>query len=50
MNFTRKEVKIMPYEKPEVIVLGEAALLIQGSKGAVNDAGQGIGDDSDLEN
>lgn len=39
----------MTYEKPEVVVLGDAAILIQGSKGAVNDGGQGIGFDDDLE-
>jgi hypothetical protein len=39
----------MLYEKPEVLVIGEAAQLIQGEKQGLNDAGVGIGGDADLE-
>jgi hypothetical protein len=33
----RKEVSRMPYEKPETIVIGQAEILIQGSKSGVDD-------------
>jgi hypothetical protein len=39
----------MSYEKPEVVVLGDAAVIIQGEKSGQHDAGVGIGLDSDME-
>jgi hypothetical protein len=41
-NSKRKEVKTMTYEKPEVIVLGDSAKLIQGGKIHKNESGLAV--------
>ncbi len=49
----RKEVRAMTYTKPEIATLGDAALLIQGSKPGSNDSGapstKAPGTDSEFE-
>jgi hypothetical protein len=48
-NSRRKEVTTMPYNKPEMLVLGEASDLVKGARIQSGEVGDGLKDPPDCE-